>query len=59
MWDSPIQTWTTADVDVDGNEVSGTLEHEDDAEYVSVRTTATDADGNVVTQETIRSFGLQ
>lgn len=52
-------TWATVDVDVDGNEVTGTLDHEDDAEYVSVRTEAADADGNVVTQETIRSFGLQ
>lgn len=53
------ETWNDIPIDIDDNQVTGTMEHPEDAEFVSVRTMAEDEDGNRVTQETIKAFGLQ
>ena len=52
------ETWEELEVDVDGNQVTGTMDLDADADFASIRTMAEDSDGNEVTQETIRSFGL-
>lgn len=49
------QTWTEAALDGD----TATLEHPDDAAFVSLRLTATDDAGTEVTHTTIRSYGLR
>jgi hypothetical protein len=48
-------TWTAAEIECD----TAVLEHPEGAEYASLRLTATDTAGTVVTQTTIRSFGLR
>ena len=49
------ETWTAAELDGD----TATLEHPEDAEFVSLRLTATDSAGTEVTHTTLRSFGLR
>lgn len=49
------KTWTAAELDGD----TATLEHPDDAAFVSLRLTATDNAGTEVTHTTIRSYGLR
>ncbi|THV40234.1 hypothetical protein [Glycomyces buryatensis] len=49
------RTWTEAELEGD----TATLEHPDDAAYVSLRLTATDTVGTEVTHTTIRSYGLR
>jgi hypothetical protein len=52
-------TWTTVDVDREGNSATAELELPEDAAFVSVRFTAADEAGNTVTHTTIRSYGLR
>jgi len=52
-------TWTTVDIDRDGNGATAELELPEDAAFVSVRFTAADEAGNTVTHTTIRSYGLR
>lgn len=49
------QTWTDVELECD----TATLEHPDDAAFVSLRLTATDSAGTEVTHTTIRSYGLR
>ncbi|SDL66252.1 hypothetical protein SAMN05216298_4689 [Glycomyces sambucus] len=53
-------TWEAVELDVDHTAGTATadLHHPEDAEYVSVRTTATDTAGTEVEQTTIWSYGL-
>jgi hypothetical protein len=53
------RTWDEVEIDRDGNSASGTIEHPEDAEFVSVRMTAVDDAGTEVTHTTIRSYGLR
>lgn len=52
-------TWTAIELDRDGNTATATLDHPDDAEFVSVRMTALDDAGTEVALTTIRSYGLR
>ncbi len=52
-------TWTVVTPARKGGQWTAWLDHPRDARYVSVRTTATDAGGNTVTQETIRAYALR
>ncbi|GAA2271579.1 hypothetical protein GCM10009853_026700 [Glycomyces scopariae] len=53
-------TWEAVELDVDhaAGTATADLRHPEDAEYVSVRTTATDTAGTEVEQTTIWSYGL-
>lgn len=53
------KTWEAVAIDREGNTATATIEHPDDAEYVSVRMTAVDDAGTEVTHTTIRSYGLR
>lgn len=53
------KTWQDVDVTVDGDSGSGTMKHPGDATFVSIRTTATDDEGNKVTQTTLRVMALR
>jgi len=52
-------TWKEIDIDLDGDTAEAELRHPRGAEFVSIRTTATDDAGTEVTNTVIRSFGLK
>ena len=51
-------TWTDVAIDRDGDSATAQLELPADAAFASVRFTAADENGNTVSHETIRSFGI-
>ncbi|MFB7112772.1 S8 family serine peptidase [Streptomyces sp. NPDC056291] len=55
------QTWTSVGLDRDGNKAAwhGTLKVPADAQYISLRASASDDQGGQVTQEIIRAVGVK
>ncbi|MEV0651071.1 hypothetical protein AB0I28_38040 [Phytomonospora sp. NPDC050363] len=51
-------TWTAVGLTRDGDHATATLHHPAGAEFVSVRTSATDDLGSAVTQTTVRTYAL-
>jgi hypothetical protein len=52
------ETWRAVQLERDGDSAEADLRHPRSAEYVSIRTTATDDSGTEVTNTVIRAYGL-